>query len=59
MDDLRFYVFLNSISVIIGQWADDNKRPFAMESLLRLNRFRHKQDSLSGTAKSAGQHSTH
>ena len=26
MDDLQFYVLFNSISVISGQWADDNER---------------------------------
>ena len=26
MDDLRFYVLFNSISVISGRWADDNER---------------------------------
>ena len=39
MDDLRFYILLSSISVISGQWADDNKRLCAMEPLLRLGRF--------------------
>ena len=26
MDDLRFYVLFNSVSVISGRWADDNER---------------------------------
>ena len=39
MDDLRFYVLLNSISVISGRWLDDNERPCAMELRLRLRRF--------------------
>ena len=26
MDDLRFYVLFNSISVISGRWVDDNER---------------------------------
>ena len=30
-DDLRFYVLFNSISVISGQWVDDNERLCAME----------------------------
>ena len=25
MDDLRFFVLFNSISVILGQWADDKQ----------------------------------
>ena len=40
MDDLRFYVLFNNISVISGRWADDNKRFCAMEPCLRLRRFR-------------------
>ena len=31
MDDLRFYVLFNSISVISGQWEVDNERMYAME----------------------------
>ena len=37
---LRFYVLFNSISVISGQWADDNERLCAMEPHLQLRRFR-------------------
>ena len=40
MDDLRFYVFFNRISVISGRWADDNDRLCAMETILGLRRFR-------------------
>ena len=36
MDDLRFYVLFNSISIIAGRLADDNKRLCAMEPSLRL-----------------------
>ena len=36
-DDLRFYVLFNSISVITGRWADDNKRLCAMEPSLWQN----------------------
>ena len=39
MDDLRFYILFNSISVITGQWEDDNERMCAMEPRLRLRRF--------------------
>ena len=39
MDDLRFYVLFNSVSVISGRWADDNERVCAMEPRLRLGRF--------------------
>ena len=48
IDDLRFYVLLNSISVISGRWADNNDRLCAMEPRLRLKRFRHKQGSNPG-----------
>ena len=39
MDDLRFYVLSNSISVISGRCLDDNERLCAMELRLRLRRF--------------------
>ena len=48
MDDLRFYVLFNSISVISGRWADDNERLCAMESRLQLRRFRLERGSNSG-----------
>ena len=31
IDDLWFYVLLNSISVISGRWEDDNERLCALE----------------------------
>ena len=40
MDDLRFYVLFNSISVISGRCEIDNGRLCAMELRLRLRRFR-------------------
>ena len=36
VDDLRFYVLSNSISVILGRWADNNERLCAMEPRLQL-----------------------
>ena len=48
MDDLRFYVLFNSISVISGRWADDNERLCAMGPRLRLRRFRLERGSNSG-----------
>ena len=39
MDDLQFYVLLNSISVISGRWVADNERlcangtPFSIEKI--------------------------
>ena len=43
MDDLRFYILFNSISVISGRWVDNNERLCAMEPGLRLRRFRLKR----------------
>ena len=40
MDDMRFYVLSNSISVISRRWKVDNERLCAMELHLRLRRFR-------------------
>ena len=40
MDDMRFYVLFNSISVISGQWKVDNERLCAVELRLWLRRFR-------------------
>ena len=40
MDDLRFDVLFNSISVISERWADDNEIMCAMELRSRLRRFR-------------------
>ena len=34
MDDLRFFVLLNSIPVISGRWTDDHERLCAAESRL-------------------------
>ena len=39
MEDLRFYVLFNSISLISGQWVFDNERLCAMELCLQLRRF--------------------
>ena len=52
MDDLRFYVLLNillnSISVISGQWADNNEWLCAVEPRLQLRRFRLERGSNPG-----------
>ena len=45
MDDLQFYVLFNSISVISGQWADDNERLCALEPCLQWRRFCHEWGS--------------
>ena len=39
MDDLRFYVLFNSISVISGRCLDEDERLGAMELRLLLRRF--------------------
>ena len=39
MDDLRFYILFNSISVKSGEWADGNERLSDMESHLLQERF--------------------
>ena len=39
MDDLRFFVLFNSISVISGRWLDFTERLCAREPHLRLERF--------------------
>ena len=38
MDDLRFYVLYNSISVILGRCMGNNKRPYVMGHRLRSER---------------------
>ena len=50
-DDLRFCVLLNNISVISGRWANDNERLYAMETRLRLGRYRPERGSNPGLLK--------
>ena len=38
MDDLRFYVLFDSVSIISGRWEVDNEKLCAMELRLRLRR---------------------
>ena len=45
MDDLRFNVLFNSVSIISGRRTDDNERLYAIEPRLRLRRFRLGQGS--------------
>ena len=45
MDDLQFYDLFNSMSVISGRREDDNERLFAVETRLRLKRFRFERGS--------------
>ena len=39
MDDLRFYVLFNIISVISGRYLNDNERLCAMELRLRVEKI--------------------
>ena len=39
-DDLRLYMFYNSISVLSGQWVSDNERLCAMEPYLKILAYR-------------------
>ena len=48
MDNLRFYLLFNIISVISGQLADDNERLCAMEPDLQLSGFHLESGSSSG-----------
>ena len=45
MDDLRFCVLFNSVSVIPGRREVDNDRLYAVELRLRLGRFRFERGS--------------
>ena len=48
VDDLRFYVRFNIISVIPGLSADDNQRLHATEPYLRMGRLRLERGSNQG-----------
>ena len=45
MDDLRFYMFFNSVSVISGGWAVDNEKLCEMELHLWLRSICHERGS--------------
>ena len=55
MDDLRVYVLFKSISVISGQWLDDNERLCAMEPDFQSERFPPQAGLEYRTIKSVGQ----
>ena len=59
MDDLRFNVLFNSISVISGRWEVDNERLCAMELRLRLKRSSPQGGLELLTARSVGERLTH
>ena len=58
MDDMRFYVLFNSVSVISGRCMDDNERLCAMILRLRLRRYTSSEDRTRFT-RSIGQRLTH
>ena len=51
MDDMRFYVLFNSISVISGRWKVDNERLCAMK--LRLPELLNGHDIMTKMYKEA------
>ena len=55
MDDLRFYVLFNSISVISGRLAGDTERLCATELRLRLKISPYQVGLKPGTARLLGQ----
>ena len=59
MDDLRFHILSNSISIISGRWTADNERLCAMEPRLRMKEFPPPAGLELETARSAGQHLTY
>ena len=52
MDDLRFYVLFNSISVISGRWKDYDKRLCAMETCFTVEKISHRAELEPGTVRS-------
>ena len=52
MDDSQFYLLFNSISVISGQWGNDNERLCLMEPSLGLKRSLPQVELKLGTARS-------
>ena len=55
MNDLRFYVLVNSISVISGRWLGNYERLCAMEPRLRLKKSLSQAGLEPGTVRSADQ----
>ena len=51
MDDVRFYILFNSISVISGQWVGDNERLCALEPRVQLKRSSPQVGLEHGTAR--------
>ena len=58
MDDLRFYVLFNSISIISGRCSDDNERLVQWNSVYGCADFTSSEDR-TRSARSVGQRLTH
>ena len=54
MDELRFYVLFNTISVISGRWADDNERLYAFNSPFTIDKILPLAGLQLGIARSVG-----
>ena len=54
MDDLRFYILFNSISIISGQWVGDNERMYAIKPNLQLKSSPPQAGLDTRTARSVG-----
>ena len=54
LDDLQFYFLFNSISVITGQWTDDNGA-VCNETLFMVGKILPQVGLEPGTARSVGQ----
>ena len=59
MDDLRFYILFNSISVISGCSAGDNERLCAVQPYFYVEKISPQVGPKLRTARSVGQHLTH
>ena len=59
MDDLRFYVLSNGISVILQRWDDNKERLCAKEPRSRLERLPPTAGLEPGSARSTGRHLTY
>ena len=59
IDDLQFYILFNNVSIISGQWENDNERLCSVKHCLRSKRFLPSAGLEPGTARSAGQRLTY
>ena len=59
MDDLRLNILFNSISVISGQWADDNEKAVCSGTPFAVEKISPRAGLEFGTTRSVGQCLTH